>query len=80
MDDDAGDWFSQADEPEPEPILLGALKEKRASQIAIEEALLASLSETSATTTEAAAPADRPVAEDEYLDPDKLLLFKHWIR
>ncbi|KAH1008584.1 hypothetical protein HUJ05_009128 [Dendroctonus ponderosae] len=36
--------------------------------------------EAAAAQDEAAAPAAEAAGEDEYLDPDKLLLFKHWIR
>ncbi|ERL87357.1 hypothetical protein D910_04752 [Dendroctonus ponderosae] len=35
--------------------------------------------EESPAQDEAAAPAAEAAGEDEYLDPDKLLLFKHWI-
>ncbi|KAF7284948.1 hypothetical protein GWI33_013740 [Rhynchophorus ferrugineus] len=75
MDDDNADWLSAATEPDPEPTPppkpAGGAKAAAGEQ-------------------KAAAPAggkaskkdDRPEAEPEsdYLDPDKLLLFKHWIR
>ncbi|XP_076272645.1 flightin isoform X2 [Rhynchophorus ferrugineus] len=75
MDDDNADWLSAATEPDPEPTPppkpAGGAKAAAGGQ-------------------KAAAPAggkapkkdDRPEAEPEsdYLDPDKLLLFKHWIR
>ncbi|CAG9761503.1 unnamed protein product [Ceutorhynchus assimilis] len=74
MDDDAPDWLSAADEPEPEtqaaPAAAAAKTEAAADAPAGEEA-------------PAGGGAEEPAAEeapDEYLDPDKLLLFKHWIR
>lgn len=75
MGDDNADWFSAADDdpPPPEPISLL----KRASLAAEAAAAPAA----AAAAAEADKPAeDRPVAEDEFLDPDKLMLFKHWIR
>lgn len=76
MSDDGGDWFADAgdDLPPPEPKLL---KKKE------------SVSETPAgeqAAPEGEAPGDAPKdekpeeAEVEYLDPDKFLIFKHWIR
>ncbi|XP_066249890.1 flightin isoform X1 [Euwallacea similis] len=74
MDDDGADWLSAADEPEPEPVA--------AAPAAADAAPAAE------AAPEGAAPAEDPAskgvepveAADEYLDPDKLLLFKHWIR
>lgn len=71
MDDDA-DWLSAADEPEPEPTPAAAPAAKGAAP-------------APAAAGEAPAAAEAPAeaeaeAADEYLDPDKLLLFKHWIR
>ncbi|KAK4877750.1 hypothetical protein RN001_010256 [Aquatica leii] len=73
MDDDAADWLSEAvNEPEPAPA----------------EAPKAAASTTAKADAPAEALVDEAVAEveesqpeaGEYLDPDKLLLFKHWIR
>ncbi|XP_066138959.1 flightin isoform X2 [Euwallacea fornicatus] len=74
MDDDGADWLSAADEPEPEPVAASP-----AASVAAPAADAAPSGD---------APAEDPVAKgvepveaaDEYLDPDKLLLFKHWIR
>jgi ribosomal protein L12E/L44/L45/RPP1/RPP2 len=74
MDEEGGDWFTDAgdDAPPSQPEAASA--------------------GPAATPKEGEAPADdaqakdapeqekREIAEEEYLDPDKLLLFKHWIR
>ncbi|KAH0817832.1 hypothetical protein GEV33_004959 [Tenebrio molitor] len=73
MDEEGGDWFTDAgdDAPPSQPEAASA--------------------GPAATPKEGEAPADdaqakdapeqekREIAEEEYLDPDKLLLFKHWI-
>lgn len=77
MDDEGGDWFTDAGDEAPAqteaasaaaPPAAGAGDEAPAGE--------------AEGAAEGAAPAQdtREVAEDEYLDPDKLLLFKHWIR
>lgn len=68
MDDEGGDWFSEAAEEAP------------AVEVQKEAAAPAAAEETGAAPP-AADEEQRPTAEpEEYLDPDKLLLFKHWIR
>ncbi|XP_008199783.1 flightin [Tribolium castaneum] len=73
MDDEGGDWFADAGDDTP-----------AAAEAAPAEAAAAAGGEAPAAEGEAppeAAEGDkREVAEEEYLDPDKLLLFKHWIR
>ncbi|XP_030765812.1 flightin isoform X1 [Sitophilus oryzae] len=74
-DDDNADWFSAADEPEaaPEPAAAPA-----GAAGGAEEAPAAG----GEAPAEGGAPEEAAAAEAEadYLDPDKLLLFKHWIR
>ncbi|KAL1517375.1 hypothetical protein ABEB36_001145 [Hypothenemus hampei] len=75
MDDDNSDWFSAADEPEAEPAAATATA---AASDSVQEADDAPASgDAPPQETGAAEPTE---AADEYLDPDKLLLFKHWIR
>lgn len=76
MDDDNADWLSgAADEPaQAAPTLLGGKKKAAAAAAA------APAPGAAPPAAEEAPVDDRPVAEDEYLDPDKLILFKHWIR
>lgn len=75
MSDDGGDWFTDADD----------------APAAEAETAPASAGEAPAAAGEAAPSAGEEAAgeeagaaeaphEEEYLDPDKLLLFKHWIR
>lgn len=74
MSDDGGDWFADDAEETPQ-----------------ETAAPAAAADTSAPAAdgdapgEEAAPGEEPgqeakEEEDQYLDPDKLLIFKHWIR
>ena len=76
MDDDNDDWFGAGDEPayEPPPTLAESRKASLAQQ---QEAASAP-----GESQQGAAPEEpaEPEPEAEYLDPDKLLLFKHWIR
>ncbi|XP_063920532.1 flightin [Zophobas morio] len=74
MADEGGDWFTDAGDDAPPP-----LPELKKSAPAASEAAAASES-TPAETPAAPVQDKREVAEDEYLDPNKLLLFKHWIR
>lgn len=71
------DWFGGGDDddapPEVKPI---GKKAEEAAEAAGE----APAEEQAAEGGEAPAEAPPPEAEDEYLDPDKLILFKHWIR
>ncbi|KAF5292111.1 hypothetical protein FQA39_LY14066 [Lamprigera yunnana] len=73
MDDDGGDWFSEAaNEPEPAPVSAPASAAAKAGEKPQDVAPAVSDS-----TEQAPVEAQ---AEFEYLDPDKLLIFKHWIR
>lgn len=79
---DDGDWFAGGDDDLPPapgdlPPLPGS---KRASLIAEAEAAAAAGVSASDVKAALGGADDRPVAEDEFLDPDKLLLCKHWIR
>ncbi|XP_019877975.2 flightin isoform X2 [Aethina tumida] len=75
-DDDNADWFTQDDEPAAEAEAAPAAA----------AATGGGGGEAAAGGEEAAAggaPAEEKVEEvehEEYLDPDKLLLFRHWIR
>lgn len=77
------DWFAGGDDDLPPapgdlPPLPGS---KRASLIAEAAAAEAAAGISAAALGAALGGKDeRPVAEDEFLDPDKLLLCKHWIR
>ncbi|XP_019766291.1 flightin [Dendroctonus ponderosae] len=77
MDDDNSDWFSAADDAAPEPAAAAAAAPAAGAAAAPEAT---AEGEAAAAQDEAAAPAAEAAGEDEYLDPDKLLLFKHWIR
>ncbi|XP_050301293.1 flightin isoform X1 [Anthonomus grandis grandis] len=81
--DDEPDWFGGAEEePAPAPAPLKGKKKKSDKK---DDAGKKEEEAPPAATPEAApaegAPAEEAAeAADEYLDPDKLLLFKHWIR
>ncbi|KAK5642868.1 hypothetical protein RI129_009035 [Pyrocoelia pectoralis] len=69
-DDDGGDWFSEAADAPPEPVpaqpaAAGAEKEADAP---------------AGDAAEEVFSEESPPEAVEYLDPDKLLIFKHWIR
>ncbi|KAB0796681.1 hypothetical protein PPYR_10742 [Photinus pyralis] len=71
MDDEGADWLSEAvseDVPEPAPAAAAAPAPTEAA------------AGKAADDTPEVAEELPPEAEGEYLDPDKLLLFKHWIR
>ncbi|KAG5877475.1 hypothetical protein JTB14_029409 [Gonioctena quinquepunctata] len=76
MSDD--DWFGGGDDdaPPPAPKPLGKKKKEEA----------AAAEETEPAPADDGAPPEggeqgaEEAEEDEYLDPDKLILFKHWIR
>ncbi|CAH0547867.1 unnamed protein product [Brassicogethes aeneus] len=77
-DDDASDWFSSADEPE-------APAEEAPAAAAAAPAAAAEAAPAEGGDAGGEAPAEageekREEAEDEYLDPNKLILFKHWKR
>lgn len=74
---DDGDWFADTgdDLPPPELKPLGSKRTSLADPPAAAAAPAAD-----ATGAPAESKEDRPVAEDEFLDPDKLMLCKHWIR
>lgn len=77
-DDDAGDWFADAGDDLPPPELKPLKKKESVSE--------APPADQPAAPEGGEAPADaqkeeKPEeAEAEYLDPDKFLIFKHWIR
>lgn len=76
MDDDGGDWFTDAgDEPEVAPAATAA-----AAGGGARKASAAGAPAGDGGEGEAPAGEQAPEAEEEYLDPDKLILFKHWIR
>lgn len=78
MDDDNADWFSSADDAAPEPAAAESAAAPAAA--AASEGGNAPAAGGDAPGDESA-PAQAAEAEgDDYLDPDKLLLFKHWIR
>ncbi|XP_022903515.1 flightin [Onthophagus taurus] len=72
MDDDGGDWFAAADD---EPAPAAAAPAPAAGGAA---AAPAGAEPAGGETKPVDEP--KPEAEAEYLDPDKLLLCKHWIR
>ncbi|XP_044253286.1 flightin [Tribolium madens] len=73
MDDEGGDWFADAGDDTPAETAAPAEAAAAAGE--------APAAEGEAPAEAAAETEDkREVAEEEYLDPDKLLLFKHWIR
>lgn len=78
-DDDGGDWFADAgdDPPPPEPKSL--LKKSSVAEPTPADAADAPEG-GEAAPGEAAADGNPEEGEGEYLDPDKLLIFKHWIR
>lgn len=77
MDDDNADWFSSADDPAPEPA---------AAETAAAPAAAGAAEGGDAPAAGGDAPGEESAPQaaeaegDDYLDPDKLLLFKHWIR
>ncbi|KAF5295465.1 hypothetical protein FQR65_LT10453 [Abscondita terminalis] len=72
MDDDGADWLSEAvNEPEPTPV---EASKPAAAATANDDA------SPEAVTNPVDAAEELPPEPAEYLDPDKLLLFKHWIR
>ncbi|XP_044763131.1 flightin isoform X1 [Coccinella septempunctata] len=76
MGDENDDWFTSMDEepaPAPEPEKKGA-KGAKPSEAAPQD------QKEAAQSAEEQAQQEEAAAEDEYLDPDKLILFKHWIR
>lgn len=78
-DDDGGDWFADAgnDPPPPEPKSL--LKKASVAEEAPADGGAAP--EGGEAPAGGASGEEKPEeAEGEYLDPDKLLIFKHWIR
>ncbi|XP_074030158.1 flightin isoform X2 [Leptinotarsa decemlineata] len=72
---DDGDWFGAGDD-EPPPVVK-PLKKKGKEPTPPPETAPAEPGEAPAQGTEDKREEDE---DDEYLDPDKLLLFKHWIR
>ncbi|XP_060535724.1 flightin isoform X2 [Cylas formicarius] len=74
MDDDGADWMSAA--ADDEPAAAPAAEAPKAAEEVGGEAPAEGGQSADAEAEEAAAAE----AEGEYLDPDKLLLFKHWIR
>ncbi|XP_045463060.1 flightin isoform X1 [Harmonia axyridis] len=73
------DWFaSMDDEPEPEPE--PAAKAPKAGGAKAAGDAAQAQAEAAEGGEEEKAPEEEAPAEDEYLDPDKLILFKHWIR
>lgn len=79
MADDNDDWFSNMDEePAAEPEAATAAAAPVGGAKAAGDAPQGQ--EGGAPAGEEGAAPEEPPAEEEYLDPDKLLLFKHWIR
>lgn len=71
-DEDGGDWFADAGDDLPPPPVLK--RESLTAEPPPQEP-------TDAATGEGAQAGEkREEAADEYLDPDKQLVFKHWIR
>ncbi|XP_057652334.1 flightin isoform X2 [Diorhabda carinulata] len=75
MADEGDDWFG-AGEDDAQQELKPIGKQAKEEPPPAEETPAATEAPQGETTEEGA----KPEAEDEYLDPDKLLLFKHWIR
>lgn len=70
-DDDGGDWFADAaDDVVPEPTPAAAAEAKPEA---------AKAADGEKPPEEGAPAAEEPEAQ-EYIDPNKLLIFKHWIR
>lgn len=74
MDDEGGDWFNDDTEETPQETAAPA-------EAAADSSVPASGGEVpvDGIAGEEAAE-DKKEEEDQYLDPDKLLIFKHWIR
>ncbi|XP_056635073.1 flightin [Diorhabda sublineata] len=75
MADEGDDWFG-AGEDDAQQELKPIGKQAKEEPPPAEETPAAPEAPQAEATEEGA----KPEAEDEYLDPDKLLLFKHWIR
>ena len=80
MDDEGGDWFAEGDDEaaaEEAPAEAAAGGEGEAAAPAAEGE---GAPEGGAAEGGEGAQPEEAQEEGEYLDPDKLLLFKHWIR
>jgi len=81
MADDADDWFASADDDPPPPEPGSLLKRLSSSASVVAGDLAAKAAEDEASAADAAAAQEQvPEAEAEFLDPDRLMLCKHWIR
>lgn len=77
MDDDGGDWFTNDADEAPQETATPA-----GAAATAEDAPAAGAGGDAAAQEDATGEAgeDKREEEDQYLDPDKLLIFKHWIR
>lgn len=73
MDDDNADWFADGDD-EPPPAV------KPLKKLGKAEEPPPSSQEEAPADADAAQPGELPLEDEDYLDPDRLLLFKHWVR
>lgn len=74
MDDDGGDWFTNDADETPQETAAPAAADGGPAPASGGEAP----AEEAAPGEDAA--EEKKEEEDQYLDPDKLLIFKHWIR
>ncbi|CAG9861945.1 unnamed protein product [Phyllotreta striolata] len=77
MADEGDDWFGGGGDDDAPPAVKPVGKKGEEAAEAAEEA---EQGEEAPEEGEGAAEAPLPEADEEYLDPDKLILFKHWVR